>query len=138
MEVLLALTVGTLYATGFYLLLRRSLIQIIVGLALLTNGANLLIFAAAGVVRGVPPLAALGADAPPDGAGDPLPQAMILTAIVIGFGLQAFAMVLAYRAYRATGSDDVDLLRDTDAPEVWTAYTIPPERLRDEGSSDTP
>ena len=109
MELLLALTVGILYAAGLYLLLRRSLVKVIVGLALLTNGANLLIFTAAGLVRGRPPLVE---------AGENVPQALILTAIVIGFGLQAFAMALAYRVYRESGSEDVDSLRTTEDPSI--------------------
>jgi multicomponent Na+:H+ antiporter subunit C len=114
MEVLLAVTVGVLYASGLYLLLRRSLMQVILGLALLTNGANLLIFTAAGIIRANPPLVPEGETALTGTFADPLPQALILTAIVIGFALQAFAMALAYRVYTSTGSDDVDLLRTTE------------------------
>lgn len=118
MELLLALTVGILYAAGLYLLLRRSLVKVIVGLALLTNGANLLIFTAAGLVRGRPPLVEAGETVPQAPFADPVPQALILTAIVIGFGLQAFAMALAYRVYRETGSEDVDSLRTTEDPSI--------------------
>jgi multicomponent Na+:H+ antiporter subunit C len=128
-ELLLAVTVGVLYAAGLYLLLRRSLMQVILGLALLTNGANLLIFTAAGIVRANPPLVPEGRTALEGTFADPLPQALILTAIVIGFALQAFAMALAYRVYTSTGSDDVDLLRRTEGdqlaerPEPPTAST---------------
>jgi multicomponent Na+:H+ antiporter subunit C len=118
MELLLALTVGILYAAGLYLLLRRSLVKVIVGLALLTNGANLLIFTAAGLVRGRPPLVEAGESVPRGPFADPVPQALILTAIVIGFGLQAFAMALAYRVYRESGSEDVDSLRTTEDPSI--------------------
>ncbi len=118
MELLLALTVGILYAAGLYLLLRRSLVKVIVGLALLTNGANLPIFTAAGLVRGRPPLVEAGENVPQAPFADPVPQALILTAIVIGFGLQAFAMALAYRVYRESGSEDVDSLRTTEDPSI--------------------
>lgn len=114
MELALALTIGWLYATGLYLMLRPSLTKIILGITVLTNAANLLIFTAAGLVRGRPPLVPFGNEAPAAPFADPLPQALILTAIVIGFGIQAFAMVLAYRTYQHSGSDDVDVLRTTE------------------------
>jgi multicomponent Na+:H+ antiporter subunit C len=115
-ELVLAITVGWLYTCGLYLMLRRTLAQVVIGLALLTNGTNLLIFVAAGLVRGEPPLIGQGEEVLVAGAADPLPQAMILTAIVIGFALQAFAMALAYRVYRSVGSDDIDALTTTEPP----------------------
>lgn len=117
MELFLALTIGWLYAAGLYLMLRPSLTKIILGIAVLTNAANLLIFTAAGLVRGRPPLVPFGAEVPEAPHADPLPQALILTAIVIGFGIQAFAMVLAYRTYQHSGSDDVDVLRNSERYE---------------------
>jgi multicomponent Na+:H+ antiporter subunit C len=115
MALLLAVTVGVLYACGVYLLLRRSLVKLVIGLVLLGHAANLLIMAAAGVTRGRPPLVAEGAAALLPPYADPLPQALILTAIVIGFGLQAFALVLLKRAHQAVGTDDLDAMRATDA-----------------------
>lgn len=129
MEVVLALTVGFLYAAGLYLILRRSLLKIIIGIALLTNGANLLIFTAAGLVRGRPPLVLEGAEVVEPPFADPLPQALILTAIVIGFALQAFAMVLAYRTYRGVGTDDIDLMRTTEGTDPGFEYDPVPEEL---------
>lgn len=114
MELILAVVVGVLYACGLYLVLRRSIVKLIIGLALLSNAVNLLIFTAAGLMRGYPPLVALGATRPAEPFADPLPQALILTAIVIGFGVLAFAMVLAYRVYQSTGTDDIDNLKSTD------------------------
>ncbi len=116
MELLLAVTVGWLYACGLYLLLRRTLAQVVIGLALLTNGTILLIFVAAGLVRGEPPLIGDGEEVLAAGTADPLPQALVLTAIVIGFAIQAFAMALAYRVYRSVGSDDIDALTTTEPP----------------------
>jgi multicomponent Na+:H+ antiporter subunit C len=108
MELLLAIVAGVLYATGLYLMLRRRLAQLIIGLSLMANGSNVLIFAAAGVTRGQPPLidpARAGASV---AFADPVPQSLILTAIVIGFGVLAFALVLAHRVHRSGGSDDID------------------------------
>lgn len=116
METLLAVVVGILYAAGVFLVLRRSLARIVIGLAILTNATNLLIFAAAGIERGAPPLVPVGADAPESPFADPLPQALILTAIVIGFGVLAFAMVLMYRGFREVGNDDPDAMVSTDRP----------------------
>jgi multicomponent Na+:H+ antiporter subunit C len=113
-EPVLAIVVGVLYAAGFYLMLRRSLVKLIIGLAFIGNAANLLIFTAAGLTRARPPLVSLNATYPPEPFADPLPQALILTAIVIGFGVLAFAMVLAYRTYRTTGTDDLDEMTTTD------------------------
>lgn len=108
MDVLLALTSGVLYAAGIYLILRRRLAQLIIGLGLLSNGTNLLIFVAGGLTRVHPPVVPEGAEALMPPYADPVPQALILTAIVIGFGLLAFSLVLAHRVHAAVGSDDVD------------------------------
>ncbi len=115
MEFALAVVTGGLFAAGFYLMLRRNLVKVIIGLVLLGHAANLLIFASAGLVRGTPPLIAAEATEPPQPFADPLPQALILTAIVIGFGVIAFATVLAYRAFQAVGTDDLHAMRSTDA-----------------------
>lgn len=114
MEPVLAIVIGGLYAAGFYLMLRRSIVKLIIGLALLSNAANLLIFTAGGLTRVRPPLLAAGDLRLAQPFADPLPQALILTAIVIGFGVLAFAMVLAYRAYQTVGTDDLDNLQSTD------------------------
>ena len=108
MESLLALAAGVLYAAGIYLMLRRRLAQIIIGLALLSNGTNLLIFTAGGLTRARPPVLPDGATALVEPYADPVPQALVLTAIVIGFGLTAFSLVLAHRVHGSVGSDDVD------------------------------
>lgn len=126
MSVVLAFTIGGLYAAGLYLMLRRNLAKLILGLALLGNAANLLIFTVGGLTRARPPLVPEGATEPPATIADPLPQALILTAIVIGFGVLAFAEVLAYRAFQATGSDDLDAMQSTDQlgaePDLTETY----------------
>ena len=114
MTVLLAIVAGVLFAAAIYLMLRRSVLKLALGLSLLANAANLVIFVAAGLTRGVPPLVEEGATAPPPGAADPLPQAMVLTAIVIGFAVLAFTLTLMHRVYQEGGSDDVDDLTEAD------------------------
>ncbi len=108
MEALLAPVVGILFAAATYLLLQRSLGQTIIGLALLSNAANLFIFVASGLGDGTAPLVDPETQLPPTGAADPVPQALILTAIVIGFGVLAFFITLAYRYHRITGTDDLE------------------------------
>jgi multicomponent Na+:H+ antiporter subunit C len=101
MEALLAIVAGVLYATGFYLMLRRQLAQLIIGLGLLSNGTNVLIFTAGGLTRARPPVVPADIDQLLPPYADPVPQSLILTAIVIGFGVLAFV-------HRAHGTDDVD------------------------------
>ena len=118
MEVLLALLVGGLYAAGFYMIMRRSIVKLILGLGLLGHAANLLIFTVGRVTRGVPPVIGREAESLIQPFADPLPQALILTAIVIGFGVQAFAIVLVKRAFHTVGTDDFDQMRSTDRYEA--------------------
>ena len=110
----MSLVVGSLYAAGLYLMMRRSIVKMIIGLALLGHGSNLLIFTIGHLTRGAPPLVTGEAGAPAVPMADPLPQALILTAIVIGFGVLAFAVVLIRRAYHVVGTDDLDELQSTD------------------------
>ena len=113
MEFILVVLVGTLYSAGLYMILRRSLVKVIIGLIFLGHAANLLIFTAGRITKGSP--AFLIGDGETIGSvADPLPQALILTAIVIGFGVQAFAIVLFKRAYKTVGTDDLDEMRSTD------------------------
>jgi len=114
MTLLMAIVIGGLYAAGLYMMMRRSIVKLIFGLFLLGHAANLLIFTAAGLDRHKPPLIAAGEQTLTGLFADPVPQALILTAIVIGFGVQAFAIVLIKRAYQTTGTDDLDQLRETD------------------------
>jgi multicomponent Na+:H+ antiporter subunit C len=115
MTIVLAIIVGALYAAGFYMLLRRSIVKLLIGLLLIGHGANLLIFTAGTVTRFRAPFVPEGARAAAaHGIADPLPQALILTAIVIGFGILAFALTLVHRAHQSTGTDDVSDLTTTD------------------------
>jgi len=110
MEVLFALVVGVLFACGIYMILRRNLLKIVLGLALLGQAVNLMIFTAGRLTRGAAPIIAQGLEGFEQPHADPVPHALILTAIVIGFGLQAFALVLVRRVYQETGTDDGDAL----------------------------
>lgn len=100
----LAIVVAVLFGTGTYLLLQRTLTRIVIGLALMSHGVNVLLLLSGGR-SGVPPL--IG----DDDAGryaDPLPQAMALTAIVISFAILAFLLALAYRSWTITHDDEVE------------------------------
>ena len=114
MEVVNSLLVGVLFAAGIYLMLRRSLMKLLLGLAVLSNAVNLLIFTAAGLTRGRPAFVEGGMTPPLEPYADPLPQAFILTAIVISFGVLSFAVALVMRVYATLGTDDSDNLRSTD------------------------
>jgi len=100
--VTLAAVAATLFGVGTYLLLQRKLSRMIIGLGLLTHGANILLITAGR--RGRPPL--IGRGDPPSFA-DPLPQALALTAIVITFGVTSLLLALAYRSWLLTSDDDV-------------------------------
>ena len=109
MEVLVAGAIGLLTMAGIYLVLRLQSFPVIVGLAFLSYAVNVFLFAMGRLTVNRPPI--LGTDAP--GYTDPLPQALVLTAIVISFGMTALIVVLALRGFLETGSDRVDELADT-------------------------
>jgi len=120
-ELMLAVLIGALFAGGFYLLMRCSLVKMVFGIALLAHATNLLIFTVGNVARAKAPIVLEGATIPPQPYADPVPQALILTAIVIGFGLQAFCLVLFKRTYLTLGTDDTDEMTTTDtlaAPSI--------------------
>lgn len=106
--------IGVLYGAGVYMLLRRSMVKLIIGIMLLGNGANLLIFLLGRITKGKPPVIDQVSRVFTDIYADPIPQALILTAIVISFGLQSFAIVLLKRVYALVNSDDLD---DLNTPE---------------------
>lgn len=114
MEFILAIVVGLLYASGVYLLMRRSFVKLIIALTMLGNGANLLIFLLGRIVKGEPPIIDNAQQFIGELYADPVPQALILTAIVIGFGLQSFAIVLIRRVYKVVKTDDLDKINATD------------------------
>ncbi|HSJ66183.1 MAG TPA: Na+/H+ antiporter subunit C [Anditalea sp.] len=114
MELLLVVIIGLLYAAGIYMMLRRSLLKLIIGLIILGNGANMLIFLLGRIVKGKPPIIDSNESVLSGIYADPVPQALILTAIVISFGLQSFAIILIKRAYKVVKTDDLDEMNATD------------------------
>lgn len=111
MSWVLAILSGWLAAAAVWLMLSRNLVKYLLGLVLISNVANLVIFAAGGVMFGVPPLIPSDAEAPQGAVANALPQALILTAIVISFGLITFALTLTFRAYQTLGTVDIDDMR---------------------------
>jgi multicomponent Na+:H+ antiporter subunit C len=100
------------------MIMRRSIVKLIIGLGLLGHAANLLIFTVGRMTRGVPPIIQGEVTTLTPPFADPLPQALILTAIVIGFGVQAFAIVLVKRAYQTVNTDDFDQMKSTDREDL--------------------
>lgn len=114
MENLLPIAIGILFGCGCYLCMRRNIVRVLLGIMLFSQAANLLIFTAAGLSTGKAPLIAEDALTVGGSHADPLPQALVLTAIVIGFAVLAFAIALVLRAYHKTGSDDLDTFQKSD------------------------
>ena len=115
MENLLPIAIGILFACGCYLCMRRNIVRVLLGIMLFSQAANLLIFAAAGLSTGAPPIIAGNSTTLTGAYADPLPQALVLTAIVIGFAVLAFAIALVLRAWHKTGSDDLDTFHKSDS-----------------------
>jgi len=114
MELIIIFLIILLYSSGAYMLLRRSMVKLLIGVMLLGNGTNLLILLMGRITRGNPPVMEDNLKTLIEPFADPVPQALILTAIVISFGLQAFSIVLLKRVYVLVNSDDLD---DLNTPE---------------------
>lgn len=112
LEFLIATAIGVMTAAGIYLMLRRRTFPVVLGLAFLSYAINVFLFAMGRVVVDQPPIYEKGATV----YTDPLPQALVLTAIVIAFGMTALVVILALRTYLETGTDQVDGLPDATAP----------------------
>jgi multicomponent Na+:H+ antiporter subunit C len=123
MEPALAAVAAVYFLGSIFLLTSTNLIRILLGVALLGNAANLTIFTAGRLTREVPPIIPEGATQPLAQTANPLPQALILTAIVIAFALFAFILVLVYRSYQELGSENVDRMREAEPLN----YPRPPE-----------
>jgi len=106
----MAAVIGLLFAIGTYLILSRVLLRIVFGICLISHATLLYLITGSRLKRGAAPVLESGVTA----YADPLPQALILTAIVIGFGVISFVIVLAYRSYQALGSDDTEDYRGVD------------------------
>lgn len=107
MEWLMFLAIGVLFGVGTYFLLTRSLLKVVVSLILISHAVHLLLLTMGGLREGAPPLVEASGAA----ATDPLPQALILTSIVISFGITAFLIVLSYRTFKEHGTEDLEKLR---------------------------
>lgn len=107
MELLISIAIGWLFAGGTFLILRARTFPVVLGLTLLSYGVNLFLFISGRLMLNAPPLANIAGP-----HTDPLPQALILTAIVIGFGMTAYTLALALRALAESGNDHVDMLAD--------------------------
>lgn len=116
MEILTPIGVGALFSAGLYLILRRNVFSIFVGVVIVTHGVNLLLFTSGGLSLGEAPLLPSD-DVPAEELSDPVPQALILTSIVIGLGVQSFLLVLVFRLIRLFGGADVDVVRNNEPGE---------------------
>ena len=114
MIVILAILIGVLFAAAVYMILRRCIIKLLIGLGFLTHVCNLLLFSSTGMIRGRSPIIDKGSNHIEGLVADPLPQALVLTAIVISFGVTAFFIVLIQQVHKKIKVDDVDLLQSTD------------------------
>lgn len=110
METLMTIIAKILFTIGIYLVLSKSLLRIILGTSIFTHGVHIMLLAVSGLKTGAPPL--LGEEAA--SYTDPLPQALILTSIVISFAVTAFFLVLGYRTYVELGSDHMGQLKGED------------------------
>ena len=114
MEALLACLIGLMFAAALYLMLSGSLVKFVFGFTLIGNAVNLLIFTAGRLRHVQPPLIPPNRTGLTHAVSNALPQALILTAIVIGFAVVSFAAVLVHRVIDTTGTDDVDEMRSTE------------------------
>jgi multicomponent Na+:H+ antiporter subunit C len=144
-NLLLVVVVAALVTAGVYLLLERSLTRIIIGLVLIGNGVNVLFLVAGGAAGGAP----IVGQTPPEEMSDPLPQAMVLTAIVITLGMTAFLLAMAYRSWQLNRHDEVQddledrriaqiaaanhaIFQDLDTPDVRSDLDVDAAEARDE------
>jgi len=114
MELIMAVFIGFLFGAATFCLLRRSVFRLVLGIMILGQAANLLVFTSGGLVKGDPAIIPGDETVLSASAADPLPQALVLTAIVIGFGVIAFTIALLHRAERSVGSDDLDEFDNTE------------------------
>ena len=108
MEVVIALAIGIVFGSGIWLLLRPRSFQVLTGLMLMSYAVNLFIFVMGGLAVDRPPLTPQGTVPDPAALADPVPQALVLTAIVIGFATTALYLVVMIGARGLTGTDHVD------------------------------
>ncbi|WP_020007819.1 Na(+)/H(+) antiporter subunit C [Salinicoccus albus] len=107
MEIAMSIVIGIVFSVAVYMLLSRNIIRVVLGTLILSHGNHLLLITMSGLQRGAPPLLNFNEES----YTDPLPQALVLTAIVIAFGVTAFLIVLVYRMYKEHELDDLEDLR---------------------------
>ncbi len=135
METALTLLIGLLVTCGLYLILERSLLRFIFGLILLSNGVNLLIVTSGRISRTAPPLVPEGQYAPVTNVANALPQALVLTAIVISFGLTVFTLALILRSYERFGTIDSDELSELNEIDDGEQLSSSPNALSNKKST---
>lgn len=113
MEAIVAIAIGLLFGSGVYLMLRAHTFPVILGLTLISYGVNLFLFASGRLVVNAAPIIRAGVRQ----YTDPIPQALVLTAIVIGFGMTAYIVTLALRGLFESGDDHVDMADKTEAAQ---------------------
>lgn len=126
MEFLVASGIGAMTAAGVYLLLRGRTFPVVIGVAMLSYAVNVFLFATGRLAIDLPPVI----NDAQQGYTDPLPQALVLTAIVISFGMSALVVVLALRAYLEAGTDEVDTDKDEHALRRRDDRYIEPEQTK--------
>jgi multicomponent Na+:H+ antiporter subunit C len=114
MILVLAIVTGSIFSMGVYMLLRRNIAKLIIGFILLSHAANLTVFLSGDLVVGGSPIIPEEAKVISEPVSDPLPQALILTAIVISFGLLAFSIILISRVYKTLHTEDLNQIRSTE------------------------
>ncbi|RFC62666.1 Na+/H+ antiporter subunit C [Fulvimarina endophytica] len=117
MELALTFATAVLYSIAFYLLMSKHIIRMLLGVVILSNAVNLSIFINGRLTTIAPPLIPSDLSVPVDPISNPLPQALVLTAIVIAFSFFAFLLVLSYRAYQDLNTDDTDEMRVAEPKE---------------------
>ncbi len=117
MQLLWCFVISVMISIGIYLMLERHFIRFLFGMMIVSTAINLAIFVSGRLTLGMPPLIDAAETIPASGSANPLPQALILTAIVIGFGLLLFTLILAYRATHTFRTADLDHIYEHDAKE---------------------
>ncbi|TCO08729.1 NADH-quinone oxidoreductase subunit K [Natronoflexus pectinivorans] len=115
MELIIAIFIGLMFSCGVYLILRRSIVKVILGIFVLSNAANLIIFLAGGITKSEVAFIPHGEQTlDPALINDPVAQVLVIKSIVIGLGIAAYILALKYRYFEVTGTHDLDSLKNTD------------------------
>ena len=130
MEILFAIAIGAVVTASVYLFLSQDLLRILIGFILFSTGINLAILLAARIGPIQPPLVDAGSVVLAAGSGNPLPQALVLTAIVIGFGLTAFSLMLVLKAHEAMGTTSADEMEAAETLEPTAPVASPADRRK--------